>query len=186
MIDRRSVLLTGAGTAALLVADVSPLLAATPPAGDAGAPALNALFDKFMDENLDRSPIFATSLGLDTGARAHQRAEMDDNSLAGIASDKRLHADQLRRLQAFDRNSVSGMDQLNYDIVAFNETRRTPLPPTRATISAAAQAIPTQSASFPAYTPSDFGLPRQPAAGRDQAGCGRIPFPPLAGGKNAR
>ena len=120
MLDRRRVLLSGAGTAALLIADVSPLLAAAAPAGDAGAPALNALFDKFMDENLDRSPIFATSLGVDTGARAHQRGEVDDNSLAGIAADKRLHADQLRRLQAFDRNSVSGMDQLNYDIVAFN------------------------------------------------------------------
>ncbi|HTT81866.1 MAG TPA: DUF885 family protein [Rhizomicrobium sp.] len=120
MIDRRSLLLSGAGTAALLVADITPLLAEAPPAGDAGAPALNALFDKFMDENLDRSPIFATSLGLDTGARAHQRAEVDDNSLAGIAADKSLHADQLRRLQAFDRNSVSGMDQLNYDIVMFD------------------------------------------------------------------
>jgi uncharacterized protein (DUF885 family) len=120
MINRRSVLLSGAGTAALLVADVSPLLAAAPAAGDAGAPALNALFDKFMDENLDRSPIFATSLGVDTGARAHQRGEVDDNSLAGIVTDKRLHADQLRRLQAFDRNSVSGMDQLNYDIVTFD------------------------------------------------------------------
>jgi uncharacterized protein (DUF885 family) len=120
MIDRRSLLLSGAGTAALLVADVSPLLAAVSPAGDAGAPALNALFDKFVSENLDRSPIFATSLGLDTGARAHQRSEVDDNSLAGISADKKLHADQLRRLQAFDRNSVNGMDQLNYDIVMFD------------------------------------------------------------------
>ncbi len=120
MIDRRSVLLSGAGTAALLVADVSPLLAAVPPAGDPGASALNALFDKFMDEGLDRSPIFATSLGVDTGARAHQRGEVDDNSLNGIAANKKQHADQLRRLQAFDRNSVSGMDQLNYDIVMFD------------------------------------------------------------------
>jgi uncharacterized protein (DUF885 family) len=120
MIDRRSVLLSGAGTAALLVADVSPLLAATTSAGDAGAPALNALFDKFMDEDLDRSPIFATSLGVDTGARAHQRGEVDDNSLAGRAADKKSHADQLRRLQAFDRNSVSGSDRLNYDVVMFD------------------------------------------------------------------
>ena len=120
MIDRRSVLLSGAGTAALLVADVSPLLAAVPAAGDAGASALGALFDKFMDENLDRSPLFATSLGVDTGARAHQRGEVDDNSLTGIAANKRAHADQLQRLRAFDRNSVSGMDQLNYDIVMFD------------------------------------------------------------------
>jgi len=120
MIDRRDLLVSGAGMAALVLADASPLYAAAPPGGPPGAPALNALFDRFMDENLDRSPIFATSLGLDTGARAHQRGEVDDNSLKGIAGDKNLRADQLRRLKAFDRNSVSGMDQLNYDIVLFN------------------------------------------------------------------
>jgi uncharacterized protein (DUF885 family) len=120
MIDRRDLLVSGAGMAALVLADASPLYAAAPPGSAPGAPALNALFDRFMDENLDRSPIFATSLGLDTGARAHQRGEVDDNSLKGIARDKNLRADQLRRLKAFDRNSVSGMDQLNYDIVLFN------------------------------------------------------------------
>jgi uncharacterized protein (DUF885 family) len=120
MIDRRDLLASGAGMAAILLADASPLYAATPPVSATGTPALNALFDRFMDENLDRSPIFATSLGLDTGKRAHQRGEVDDNSLKGIADDKRLHADQLRRLKAFDRSSVGGMDQLNYDIVLFN------------------------------------------------------------------
>jgi uncharacterized protein (DUF885 family) len=119
MIDRRQLLLSGAGTAALLAADVSSLRAA-PAAVGSGGSALNALFDQFMSERLDRSPIFATSLGIDTGARAHQRHEVDDNSLAGIAGDKRLHADQLRRLQVFDRNSISGMDQLNYDVVMFD------------------------------------------------------------------
>jgi len=120
MIDRRRLLLSGAGTTALLVADVSPVRAASPTAGDPGGPALNALFDKFMSERLDRSPVFATSIGLDTGARAHQRGEVDDNSLAGNAGDKKLHADELRRLQAFDRNNASGMDQLNYDVVMFD------------------------------------------------------------------
>jgi hypothetical protein len=28
---------------------------------------LNTLFDRFMKENLDISPLFVTSLGLDTG-----------------------------------------------------------------------------------------------------------------------
>jgi uncharacterized protein (DUF885 family) len=119
MIDRRSVLLSGAGFAAMALADGSPSQAAAPPASAPGGPALKALFDSFMDENLDRSPIFATSLGVDTGARAHQRGEVDDNSLKGIAGDKKLRADQLRRLAAFDRNSVDGMDQLNYEIVLF-------------------------------------------------------------------
>ena len=120
MIDRREILLSGAAAGAIALADVSPLGAAALAANDAGAPALGKLFDQFMSENLDRSPIFATSLGLDTGERAHQRAEVDDNSLKGIADDKAVTADHLRRLKAFDRNSLSGMDQLNYDIVMFN------------------------------------------------------------------
>jgi uncharacterized protein (DUF885 family) len=120
MLDRRCLLLTSAGTAALLVTDISSLRAAVSASSDAGAPALNSLFDRLMGEDLDRSPIFATSLGLDTGPRAHQRGEVDDNSLTGIAMDKLVHAHQLRRLEAIDRNSVTGMDQLNYDIVMFD------------------------------------------------------------------
>ena len=115
MPNRREILLTGVAAGALMLADIPPLRAARDDAG-----ALDKLFDSFMSQNLDRSPIFATSLGLDTGARAHQRGEVDDNSLKGIADDKAVNADQLRRLKAFDRNSVSGMDQLNYDIVMFN------------------------------------------------------------------
>lgn len=119
MIDRRSLLMSGAGVAAVVLTDVSPLYATAAPGSASGAPALNALFDQFMQENLDRSPLFATSLGLDAGARAKQRGEVDDNSLEGIAGDKKLRADQLRRLEAFDGNSLSGADRLNYDIVLF-------------------------------------------------------------------
>jgi len=118
MIDRRNILLCGAATVMAAAADFSPVRASV--TGEGGAPALDRLFDRFMRENLDRSPIFATSLGMDTGPRAHQRGEVDDNSLAGIRGDKVLHADQLRRLKTFDRTSVAGMDQLNYDIVMFN------------------------------------------------------------------
>ncbi|HEX9158684.1 MAG TPA: DUF885 family protein [Rhizomicrobium sp.] len=120
MIDRRNLLLSSAGMAALALSDASALRAAAGPGSASGGPALNALFDSFMQENLDRSPLFATSLGVDTGARAHQRGEVDDNSEKGIADDKKLHAEQLNRLKMFDRNSVAGMDQLNYDIVMFD------------------------------------------------------------------
>jgi len=112
-LDRRSVLLSGAAIFAL-----------TPFARAAGAPdtpsgRLGTLFDAFMSTNLDLSPITATSLGLDVGARAHERSEIDDNSLAGIAKGKSVIADQLKQLEAFDRNSVGGMDQINYDVVLY-------------------------------------------------------------------
>ena len=51
---------------------------------DTGTPTarLNALFDRFMDQQLDRSPESVTGLGLDTGARASAKFKLDDRSLA--------------------------------------------------------------------------------------------------------
>ncbi|HEY1633057.1 MAG TPA: DUF885 family protein [Rhizomicrobium sp.] len=123
MLDRRTLLLTGAASC---VALGSPALAKTkkmmaPPVAAAdGGEALNKLFDLFVSENLDQSPTFATSLGIDTGARAHQRSEIDDNSLAGYAKGKTLISSQRQRLEAFDRNSVTGNDKISYDVVLFS------------------------------------------------------------------
>ena len=101
MLDRRTALKTGAAALALL----PPRL---PPRGAFAADAkLNALFDQFMKENLDISPLTATELGLDTGARAIRKAQLDDGSLAGIAKDKAINASQLARLKAFDRASLT-------------------------------------------------------------------------------
>jgi len=124
MLDRRKVLLSGAAATSFAALGGSFAQAAAKKAmkkasADSGAPALNALFDQFMSENLDLSPITATGLGLDVGARAHERSEIDDNSLAGIAKDKMLVTSQRHRLEALDRNSVSGMDQINYDVVLY-------------------------------------------------------------------
>jgi uncharacterized protein (DUF885 family) len=81
--------------------------------------SLNALFDEFMKENLDISPTFATSLGMDTGARAKQKSELDDGSEAGIERQKALIASQLKRLRAFDRASLSASDVISYDVVMY-------------------------------------------------------------------
>jgi uncharacterized protein (DUF885 family) len=117
MLDRRSLLKSGAASAALLVV-ARPDLAADAPASTPSA-QLNALFDTFVDENLDLSPTFATALGFDKGPRAHQKSELDEASLAAIAKGQALNASQLARLSAFDRSSVSGDDQISYDVVLF-------------------------------------------------------------------
>ena len=90
-------------------------------AGDAGTPAarLDALFDAFMDERLRRRPQLVTSLGLDTGKYASAKARLGDASLVGVREDKRESAEQLRRLKAFERDSVTGADRANYDTVMF-------------------------------------------------------------------
>ncbi|MBS0273190.1 MAG: DUF885 family protein [Proteobacteria bacterium] len=122
MLHRRQILKSGVAAAAL-GALATPTLAraagtATAPANPSGA-ALNKLFDQFMTENLDLSPIGATFLGVDTGARAKQRGEIDDNSLAGYQKQKDLTASQLQRLNAFDSKPLTGMDELNYEIIQY-------------------------------------------------------------------
>jgi uncharacterized protein (DUF885 family) len=121
VIDRRQ-FVTLAG--AVISASVAAALARRAPAVEAdsaGTPAqrLDALFDVFMDERLSRRPQLLTSLGLDTGKYAWAKAKLGDASLAGVREDKRQSAAQLKSLQAFDRNSVSGADRANYDTVMF-------------------------------------------------------------------
>lgn len=114
LIDRRTVLLSGAATTALAFVSVPLARAATPAAG-----VMYKMFDTFMDEALTRSPEGTTGLGLDTGKRAYEKSKLDDRSLASIASDKARNADQLKRLKTIDRKSLTGMDAVNYDVVMY-------------------------------------------------------------------
>src|ERR1700733_2391317 len=104
------------GTAAAAITARGTRLSA---ADSPSSKSLNALFDTFMQENLDLSPLSATELGLDTGVRAHQKSQVDDGSLAGIAKQKQITASQLARLEAFDRNSLSRADAFSYDVVMY-------------------------------------------------------------------
>ncbi|MBL6853510.1 MAG: DUF885 family protein [Alphaproteobacteria bacterium] len=115
MLSRRSVLKSGAASAAALALTTPGFAADAAP-----SKKLNKLFDTFISENLDLSPTFATSLGVDKGPRAKQKYELDEASLAAIKKGQDLQASQLRRLRAFDRASVPASDQLTYDIVLFN------------------------------------------------------------------
>ena len=123
MLNRRQIFLSAAATAA-----VAPFSSALAQAAKAlpGTPhaKLNALFDTFMDENLRLSPEFATSLGVDKGDKAEERYRLSDNSAAGIAKANALTESQQKRLAAFDRSSLSGMDRINYDIVLYGLTNQ--------------------------------------------------------------
>jgi uncharacterized protein (DUF885 family) len=110
--DRRNMMI-GSALTALAVATRAL------PQGTDSSKSLSALFDQFMKENLDISPTFATNLGMDTGARAKQKSEIDDGSEAGIEKQKALIASQLQRLRAFDRASLSAADAISYDVVMY-------------------------------------------------------------------
>jgi uncharacterized protein (DUF885 family) len=111
MLDRRDLLATAA---AFLACSTSAI--AESQGGDA---ALNRLFDLFMKENLDNSPMTVTSLGLDTSARAYQKSQIDDASRAGIAKNKAITASQLARLHAFDRNLLTSKGKVSYDVILY-------------------------------------------------------------------
>jgi uncharacterized protein (DUF885 family) len=110
--DRRTMMM-GTAMAAVLAA------ARAQPQSSDDAKRLNTLFDQFMKENLDISHTFVTSLGMDTGARAKQKSEIDDGSEAGIEKQKALTASQLARLRAFDRASLTTSDAVSYDVVMY-------------------------------------------------------------------
>jgi uncharacterized protein (DUF885 family) len=115
--DRRTMIFRTAAATAL--ASTSLRVLAQAAQGKAPSPTLSVLFDQFVQENLDISPLLATQLGLDKGARAKQKSQIDDASEAGIEQQKKLIASQLTRLKALDRSSLSPADRMSYDVVLY-------------------------------------------------------------------
>ncbi len=112
MIERRDFLL-GAALAAML-----PSFRAVAQAGKA-ASKLDAVFDGFVQERLRRSPELATSLGLDHGALAPLKSQLEDASLAALQKDRADNTRHIAELNAVDRNTLHGIDAANYDTVMF-------------------------------------------------------------------
>jgi uncharacterized protein (DUF885 family) len=79
----------------------------------------NALMASFADEILRLEPSSATSLGLDSGARAGLKSQLEDVSHAG---DERWNA-QIKsmdaRLAKVERKALSQQDQIRYDTLRY-------------------------------------------------------------------
>ncbi|KAF0179115.1 MAG: DUF885 family protein [Hyphomonadaceae bacterium] len=93
-------------------------------AGSAGAAPvadarLGALLSAMADQILSAAPEQATSLGLDTGARAGLRARLSDRSIPGSYADKVEGRARLRRLEAFPAAALNDDDRIRYDAVRF-------------------------------------------------------------------
>jgi uncharacterized protein (DUF885 family) len=121
VIDRRQFVVASGSVIATAVAAALTRTVAAAEAGTStpAAERLDALFDVFMDERFSRRPEQLTSLGLDKDKYAWAKSKLNDESLASVGEYKTLEASQLKRLEAFDRNSVSGRDRANYDTVMF-------------------------------------------------------------------
>lgn len=112
-IDRRSFLVTSAGAA---------LATALPAAAQGSEDArLRAQLDKMFEQTVDDSPRFATSLGLDKGARAGLKSRLDDNSAAG----KQRRLERARtwagELKAIDRAKLSPAAKVDLDVVLYSQ-----------------------------------------------------------------
>ena len=112
--SRRQALGTlSAGVAALALPGGTKAFAQAP----AGEAAVNALLDSIGENLLALSPEGATSLGIDTGARAHLRSKLSDRSQAGqdkIAAT--LRAD-LARAEAVDTSALPHSTRTTVEVV---------------------------------------------------------------------
>lgn len=121
--DRRQFLATTG--AAALTAVTSQATAQVAGSDDA---RLSAAFTDIFDRQLDMSPAFVTSLGLDKGARAGAKSQLDDNSKSAMM--KRLAATQaaIKQLDGFKSARLSEAQRLNLDVILYSLDQQTVAP----------------------------------------------------------
>lgn len=112
--DRRAFLASSAGAA---------ILAATPALAQAGSEdaKLRAQLDAMFETSVDDSPRFATSLGLDKGARAPLKSKLDDNSAAAKARRLERSRGWVKDLQGVDRAKLSPSSKVDLDVVLYQQ-----------------------------------------------------------------
>lgn len=121
--DRRQFL--SSSSAALSFAFVSgasssPALALVQGGAGTGDAALNALFEKIFQDRVRRDPELATSLGLDKGANAHLKSELDTRpKSAARAEDLTILRGELASVQAVNPATLSQSSKLNRDVVIY-------------------------------------------------------------------
>ncbi|WP_188063904.1 DUF885 domain-containing protein [Sphingobium sp. KCTC 72723] len=121
--DRRHFLLS---TGAIAVATAAPRAFAQGAGADDAR--LSAAFATIFERQLDLSPTFVTSLGLDKGARAGAKSQLDDNSKSAMM--KRLANTQaaIKELEGFKSASLSDAQRLNLEVIIYALDQQTIAP----------------------------------------------------------
>ncbi len=123
--NRREAIAALAATAAL------PLMSAchmepvnTTPAGTAPSEAdALRLLDDVANQFLKLAPESATSLGIDTGARAALRSQLSDRSAAGQQALANQLRNDLQRINAFNTSSLSFATRTSFEVVKSSYSR---------------------------------------------------------------
>ena len=113
MLNRRHLLTTAAAAAALPLA--GPAFARTEE--DA---RLDAMLTRWMNEDIDRNPTTATSLGIDRGERAHLAGKLADASLAAQRENQARARARWAEIQTVDASKLSETSQVTLDIFRFS------------------------------------------------------------------
>ena len=108
MLNRRELLASAAAVAAM------PAATAATPKQDA-----DAFYAATIDAIMEEAPEFATSLGLDTGAKSYLRSRLSNRSLAERKARKVRAVARLKQLEAIRRADLTGQDAINYDAVLY-------------------------------------------------------------------
>ncbi|MEA3052448.1 MAG: hypothetical protein QOG72_1351 [Sphingomonadales bacterium] len=124
--DRRT-FIASTGAAALATTLLPETLLAQPRAGS-GDSALNALFERIFQQNVQNSPEQATSLGLDKGANAALKGRLTPRTLAERARQLAQTKQALSDLAAVDRSALSPAAKLNLEVVTYSLTNQTVAP----------------------------------------------------------
>ena len=118
--DRRSFLKAGGATAAVVPFATGAVAQTGPAITTAGDAKLNALFEEIFQDRVKRNPALATSLGLDKGANAHLKSELDVRPAAEARrEDLALAKRDLSRVRSIPPASLSDAARLNRDVIIY-------------------------------------------------------------------
>jgi uncharacterized protein (DUF885 family) len=117
MLDRRQLLFSAA--AAGLLGAARPGLAQPAPPATPNEAALGRHLDQLSERLLAKWPETATGLGLDQGARAPLKSQLNDRSWAAVEADRALCVEGAKALAAFPDAGLSPLARLNRDVTAY-------------------------------------------------------------------
>ncbi|WP_420145032.1 DUF885 domain-containing protein [Sphingobium sp.] len=121
--DRRQFLTTSG--AAAIAAAAPRALAQTAGADDA---RLTAAFAAIFERQLDLSPAMVTSLGLDKGARAGAKSQLNDNSKSAMMKNLTATQGAIKELEAYKTAKLSEAQRLNLDVILYSLDQQTVAP----------------------------------------------------------
>lgn len=153
--DRRSFLSASATVALLPLTGLPAMAAVAAPAGGGDA-KLNALFEAIFEDRVGRSPTLASSLGLDKGANAALKSQLDTRP-EPLQRRENLQRNQraIAQLKAINPATLSQAGKLNREVVLYSLETATAAP-TRWNIASAQRPYPITQQNGAYFEIPDF------------------------------